>query len=226
MEHGAARVEVNGEHLQPAVGGAVRRRVVSFGSRSGACRRGPARRGRPGAQLSVVADTGQHHLAVVDLAEDVLEVAGPAARDVGRPAEAEARGLEDIAEALGGDPQVVLGLGPARLAPLGANARISSRRTITIRAASRPATRGSSFLTAVPSADAARPAPTSRAAPEEPRASAGDQGLELSLAATLGAHWAIRVMPGDRRSPSRAEGPQRLIVTSRSRRSPRASASP
>src|SRR5262249_41726567 len=53
------------------------------------------------------------HVAVVHLAEDVLQVAGPAAGGVGGAPEAEPRHLEDVAKALRRDPHVVLRLHPA-----------------------------------------------------------------------------------------------------------------
>ncbi len=53
-------------------------------------------------------DPGQHHVAVVQLAEQVLEVAGTAPRRLRRLAEAELGRLEDVAKALRGDAHVVL----------------------------------------------------------------------------------------------------------------------
>ena len=53
-------------------------------------------------------DAGQHHVAVVQLAEQVLEVAGSAPRRLGGLAEAELGRLEDVAKALRGDAHVVL----------------------------------------------------------------------------------------------------------------------
>src|SRR4051794_38348970 len=88
----APGLEVDGQHVESAVGGPVR----SLGSqprvevRSHA-RPGPDRAGIASLQiLEVRAHSGQHHVAVVDLTEDVLEVASAAARGVGRTAEAEA----------------------------------------------------------------------------------------------------------------------------------------
>ena len=60
--------------------------------------------------LEMPAHPRQHHVAVVDLAEDVLEVARPAARGVGGTAEGEAGHLEHVAKPLRRDPHVVLGL--------------------------------------------------------------------------------------------------------------------
>src|ERR1700730_18056118 len=66
-----------------------------------------------GAQLLQLLEySGQHHVAVVNLAEDVLRLAGPAARYIGRPAEAETGDLEHVSEPLRGDPHVVLRLLP------------------------------------------------------------------------------------------------------------------
>ena len=53
-------------------------------------------------------DHGQHHVAVVQLAEQALQVTGAAPGRLSRLAEAEAGRLEDVAQALGGDPHVVL----------------------------------------------------------------------------------------------------------------------
>ena len=58
----------------------------------------------------MLANPGQHHVAVVDLAEDVLQVAGAPPSGVGGAAEAEAGHLEHVAEPLRRDPHVVLGL--------------------------------------------------------------------------------------------------------------------
>src|SRR5690349_20198772 len=51
----------------------------------------------------------KHHVAVVDLTEDVLQVPSTPARGVGRLAEGEPRHLEHVAKPLGRDPHVVLG---------------------------------------------------------------------------------------------------------------------
>ena len=108
----AAGLEVDGEHVEPAIRGAVRclgrQPRIEVGSLPRPLSNG---RGIGSLQLlEVLANPGQHHVAVVDLAEDVLEVAGAAPRRVGGPAEAEAGHLEHVAEPLRGDPHVVLGL--------------------------------------------------------------------------------------------------------------------
>src|SRR5947209_4747514 len=50
----------------------------------------------------------EHHVAVVQLAEDLLEIASPPASDLRAAPEAELRGLEHVAKALRRDSHVVL----------------------------------------------------------------------------------------------------------------------
>src|SRR5918996_785899 len=58
--------------------------------------------------LEVPLDAREHHGAIVDLTEDVLQVARAAPRRVGRLAEGEPGRLQHVAEPLGGDAHVVL----------------------------------------------------------------------------------------------------------------------
>ena len=88
----AARLEIDRQDVEPAVGGAVlrlrREPRIQIGRVAGLV---PDSLGIGSLQLlEMPAHPGQHHVAVVDLAEDVLEVARPAAGGVGGTAEGEA----------------------------------------------------------------------------------------------------------------------------------------
>src|SRR6185437_15504794 len=108
----AASLEVDSEHVEPAVSSAVwcvgRQPGIEVGSPPRSLSNG--RRIGSLQLLEVLANPGQHHVAVVDLAEDVLQIAGAPPGGVGGATEAEAGHLEHVAEPLRRDPHVVLGL--------------------------------------------------------------------------------------------------------------------
>ena len=151
VKRAASRLHVDPEDLEAAIGGAVRRARRELGLEVGRVA-GPRPDGLGVGRAQprdVALDLRQHHLAVVQLAEDVLEVARAAPGLRCGPAEAQLGRLEDVPDALRGDPHVVLRLGarPGSSAS-GTNERSSSRRTRTIRAAfSASDDPGSSFLT-------------------------------------------------------------------------------
>src|SRR5205085_2306499 len=61
-------------------------------------------------ELAMLVQAREHHIGIVHLAEQILDLLRPAASGRPRTTEAERGGLEHVAQALRGDPHVVLHL--------------------------------------------------------------------------------------------------------------------
>src|SRR5215208_2696504 len=106
----AAGLQVHQQDLQSSIGGAMGRTRSQSRIQVPRLTRSDANRRCVGISKvrEMSLDSRQHHVAVMEITEDSLQVAGALTSDVGTPPEAEAGHLEHVAQPLRRDPHVVL----------------------------------------------------------------------------------------------------------------------